>query len=28
LPRWLTPLYVLVRPLRLLREYGAGFKRR
>jgi Uncharacterised nucleotidyltransferase len=28
LPRWLSPLYALVRPLRLLREYGAGFKRR
>jgi hypothetical protein len=28
LPRWLAPLYVLVRPLRLLREYGAGLKRR
>jgi hypothetical protein len=28
LPRWLTPLYMLVRPLRLLREYGSGLKRR
>ena len=28
LPRWLTPLYVLVRPWRLLREYGSGLKRR
>ena len=28
LPRWLAPLYVLVRPFRLLREYGAGLKRR
>jgi putative nucleotidyltransferase-like protein len=28
LPRWLAPLYVLVRPLRLLREYGSGLKRR
>ena len=28
LPRWLSPLYALVRPLRLLREYGAGFRRR
>jgi hypothetical protein len=28
LPRWLTPLYVLVRPWRLLREYGLGSKRR
>ena len=28
LPRWLTPLYVLVRPWRLLREYGFGSKRR
>jgi hypothetical protein len=28
LPRWLSPLYALVRPLRLLRKYGAGFKRR
>jgi hypothetical protein len=28
LPRWLAPLYVLVRPLRLLREYGTGLKRR
>jgi hypothetical protein len=28
LPSWLAPLYVLVRPLRLLREYGAGLKRR
>jgi hypothetical protein len=28
LPRWLSPLYAIVRPLRLLREYGAGFKRR
>lgn len=27
LPRWLAPLYVLVRPFRLLREYGAGLKR-
>lgn len=28
LPLWLTPLYVLVRPWRLLREYGSGLKRR
>jgi hypothetical protein len=28
LPRWLTPLYMLVRPWRLLREYGSGMKRR
>ena len=28
LPRWLTPLYMLVRPWRLLREYGSGSKRR
>jgi hypothetical protein len=28
LPRWLSPLYVLVRPLRLLREHGSGLKRR
>src|ERR1700674_3156468 len=28
LPCWLTPLYVLVRPWRLLREYGSGLKRR
>jgi hypothetical protein len=28
LPRWLSPLYALVRPWRLLREYGTGFKRR
>ncbi len=28
LPRWLAPLYVLVRPWRLLREYGSGLKRR
>ncbi|HXP79466.1 MAG TPA: nucleotidyltransferase family protein [Verrucomicrobiae bacterium] len=28
LPGWLTPLYMLVRPYRLLREYGAGLKRR
>jgi Uncharacterised nucleotidyltransferase len=28
LPRWLTPLYILVRPWRLLREYGSGLKRR
>ncbi len=28
LPRWLTPLYVFVRPWRLLREYGSGLKRR
>jgi hypothetical protein len=28
LPRWLTPLYTLVRPWRLLREYGSGLKRR
>lgn len=27
LPRWLAPLYVLVRPVRLLREYGSGLKR-
>jgi Uncharacterised nucleotidyltransferase len=27
LPRWLTPLYMLVRPWRLLREYGSGLKR-
>ena len=28
LHRWLTPLYMLVRPWRLLREYGSGLKRR
>ena len=28
LPRWLTPLYMLLRPWRLLREYGSGLKRR
>jgi Uncharacterised nucleotidyltransferase len=28
LPRWLNPLYMLVRPWRLLREYGSGLKRR
>jgi hypothetical protein len=28
LPRWLSPLYVFVRPWRLLREYGLGSKRR
>ena len=28
LPRWLTPLYMLVRPWRLLRQYGSGLKRR
>jgi hypothetical protein len=28
LPRWLSPLYMLVRPWRLLREYGSGLKRR
>jgi hypothetical protein len=28
LPGWLTPLYMLVRPYRLLREYGSGLKRR
>ena len=28
LPRALAPLYVLMRPLRLLREYGLGFRRR
>ena len=28
LPRWLSPLYVLVRPWRLLREYGSGLRRR
>ena len=28
LPRWLATLYVLVRPFRLLREYGSGLKRR
>jgi hypothetical protein len=28
LPRWLTPLYMFVRPYRLLREYGSGLKRR
>jgi hypothetical protein len=28
LPRWLSPLYRLVRPWRLLREYGSGLKRR
>jgi hypothetical protein len=28
LPRWLTPLYRLIRPWRLLREYGSGWKRR
>ena len=28
LPHWLTPLYMLVRPWRLLRQYGSGLKRR
>jgi hypothetical protein len=28
LPRALAPFYVLVRPLRLLREYGLGFRQR
>ena len=28
LPLWLSPLYMLVRPWRLLREYGSGLKRR
>jgi hypothetical protein len=28
LPLWLTPFYILVRPWRLLREYGSGLKRR
>ena len=28
LPFWLAPLYMLVRPWRLLREYGSGLKRR
>ncbi len=28
LPRWLAPLYMFVRPWRLLREYGAGWKRK
>jgi hypothetical protein len=28
LPRWLRPLYMLVRPWRLIREYGLGSKRR
>jgi len=28
LPRWLSPFYMLVRPFRLLREYGSGLKRR
>jgi hypothetical protein len=28
LPRWLAPLYIFVRPWRLLREYGSGLKRR
>ena len=28
LPRALAPLYVLMRPLRLLREYGLGFRQR
>jgi hypothetical protein len=28
LPRWLAPLYLFVRPWRLLREYGSGLKRR
>jgi hypothetical protein len=28
LPRWLSPLYVLIRPWRLLREYGSGLRRR
>jgi SAM-dependent methyltransferase len=28
LPRLLTPLYLVVRPWRLLREYGLGLKRR
>ena len=26
LPRWLTPLYMFVRPWRLLREYGSGLE--
>jgi Uncharacterised nucleotidyltransferase len=28
LPRSFAPLYVLIRPLRLLRQYGLGFRRR
>lgn len=28
LPRWLAPSYILVRPWRLLREYGSGLRRR
>jgi hypothetical protein len=28
LPHWLAPLYIFVRPWRLLREYGSGLKRR
>lgn len=28
LPIWLAPFYMLVRPWRLLREYGSGWKRR
>jgi hypothetical protein len=28
LPRWLAPLYMLVRPWRLLRQYGSGLKRK
>jgi hypothetical protein len=28
LPLWLTRVYMLVRPWRLLREYGSGLKRR
>jgi putative nucleotidyltransferase-like protein/methyltransferase family protein len=28
LPRFLAPLYVVLRPWRLLREYGLGFRRR
>jgi hypothetical protein len=28
LPRFLAPLYVFVRPWRLMREYGLGLKRR
>jgi hypothetical protein len=28
LPLWLTPVYMLVRPWRLLRQYGSGLKRR
>jgi hypothetical protein len=28
LPRALAPFYMLVRPLRLLREHGLGFRQR